>query len=225
MFLVRGGQFVWDKHDRGDNPDFSHVQNCELTRESKTISKRNFFKRLKKVVYRTNTTGEIMHISLAVALFPLHKIVNQSKKVHTQKKKKMKMIESHFWVLMFFRDDINKAYRRLAVLLHPDKSVAPGSEEAFKVLVSARTALLKRCSWDSSPVRSLWSDLRLVPSSICSPSGSVLIQLWVPRVKSCFCASSGISDLFGGIGESGSKSHCFTGMYVRPLAVGFKGFV
>ena len=43
----------------------------------------------------------------------------------------------------------------------------------------------------------------------------------VPR----FCASSGISDLFGGIGESGSKSYCFTGMYVRPLAVGFKGFV
>lgn len=44
------------------------------------------------------------------------------------------------------KDDINKAYRRLAVLLHPDKSVAPGSEEAFKVLVAARTALLKRCS-------------------------------------------------------------------------------
>lgn len=44
------------------------------------------------------------------------------------------------------KEDINKAYRRLAVLLHPDKSVAPGSEEAFKVLVAARTALLKRCS-------------------------------------------------------------------------------
>ncbi|XP_041360854.1 dnaJ homolog subfamily C member 27-like [Gigantopelta aegis] len=43
------------------------------------------------------------------------------------------------------KDDVNKAYRRLAVLLHPDKSVAPGSEEAFKLLVSARTALLKRC--------------------------------------------------------------------------------
>nr|XP_039255611.1 dnaJ homolog subfamily C member 27-like [Styela clava] len=41
------------------------------------------------------------------------------------------------------RDDINKAYRKLAVLLHPDKNVAPGSEDAFKLLVNARTALLK----------------------------------------------------------------------------------
>ncbi|XP_070534552.1 dnaJ homolog subfamily C member 27-like [Ptychodera flava] len=41
------------------------------------------------------------------------------------------------------KDDVNKAYRRLAVLLHPDKNVAPGSEEAFKILVSARTELLK----------------------------------------------------------------------------------
>lgn len=43
------------------------------------------------------------------------------------------------------KDDVNRAYRKLAVLLHPDKSVAPGSEDAFKLLVSARTALLKRC--------------------------------------------------------------------------------
>lgn len=42
------------------------------------------------------------------------------------------------------KDEVNKAYRRLAVLLHPDKNVAPGSEEAFKILVAARTALLKR---------------------------------------------------------------------------------
>lgn len=41
------------------------------------------------------------------------------------------------------KDDINKAYRKLAVLLHPDKNVAPGSEDAFKALVNARTALLK----------------------------------------------------------------------------------
>lgn len=41
------------------------------------------------------------------------------------------------------KDDINKAFRKLSVLLHPDKSVAPGSEEAFKILVAARTALLK----------------------------------------------------------------------------------
>jgi len=31
----------------------------------------------------------------------------------------------------------------MAILLHPDKSVAPGAEEAFKLLTIARTALLK----------------------------------------------------------------------------------
>ncbi|CAB4034229.1 dnaJ homolog subfamily C member 27-like, partial [Paramuricea clavata] len=41
------------------------------------------------------------------------------------------------------REDINRSYRKLAMLIHPDKSVAPGSEEAFKVLVDARKALLK----------------------------------------------------------------------------------
>uniref|UniRef100_H2Z026 J domain-containing protein n=1 Tax=Ciona savignyi TaxID=51511 RepID=H2Z026_CIOSA len=41
------------------------------------------------------------------------------------------------------RDDINKAYRKLAIILHPDKNVAPGSEDAFKTLVNARTALLR----------------------------------------------------------------------------------
>ncbi|WAR15929.1 DJC27-like protein [Mya arenaria] len=44
------------------------------------------------------------------------------------------------------KDEVNKAYKRLAVLLHPDKNVAPGSEEAFKILLASRTALLKRCS-------------------------------------------------------------------------------
>jgi len=44
------------------------------------------------------------------------------------------------------KDEVNKAFRRLSILLHPDKSVAPGSEDAFKILVSARTALLKRVS-------------------------------------------------------------------------------
>ena len=52
-----------------------------------------------------------------------------------------------FSVNVFFslsnRDEINKAFRKLSVLLHPDKSVAPGGEEAFKILVQARTALLK----------------------------------------------------------------------------------
>lgn len=43
----------------------------------------------------------------------------------------------------FFREEVNKAYRKLAVLLHPDKCVAPGSEDAFKAVVNARTSLLK----------------------------------------------------------------------------------
>ena len=42
-----------------------------------------------------------------------------------------------------YRDDVNKAYKKLAVLIHPDKSTAPGTEEAFKLLVNARSSLLK----------------------------------------------------------------------------------
>ncbi|XP_072041878.1 dnaJ homolog subfamily C member 27-like [Amphiura filiformis] len=42
------------------------------------------------------------------------------------------------------KEEVNKAYRRLAVLLHPDKNVAPGSEDAFKILVKARTELLNK---------------------------------------------------------------------------------
>ncbi|XP_048154161.1 dnaJ homolog subfamily C member 27 isoform X2 [Corvus hawaiiensis] len=41
------------------------------------------------------------------------------------------------------REEVTRAYRRLAVLLHPDKCAAPGSEDAFKALGGARSALLK----------------------------------------------------------------------------------
>eukprot|EP00040_Diaphanoeca_grandis_P004410 m.282092 g.282092 ORF g.282092 m.282092 type:complete len:289 (+) comp159436_c0_seq1:163-1029(+) len=42
------------------------------------------------------------------------------------------------------KDEINKAYRAMAGLLHPDKNRAPGSEEAFKQLAASRTHLLSR---------------------------------------------------------------------------------
>eukprot|EP01135_Chromosphaera_perkinsii_P010112 Nk52_evm1s2017 gene=Nk52_evmTU1s2017 len=40
-------------------------------------------------------------------------------------------------------DDISKSYRKWALLLHPDRNSAPGSEEAFKAVVAAKNALLK----------------------------------------------------------------------------------
>jgi len=42
-----------------------------------------------------------------------------------------------------FREEVNKAYKHLAVLLHPDKNLAPGSDEAFKRISSAREDILK----------------------------------------------------------------------------------
>jgi len=42
------------------------------------------------------------------------------------------------------KEEINNSYRKLAIKFHPDKNVAPGSEEAFKILVNARTDLLKQ---------------------------------------------------------------------------------
>ena len=50
------------------------------------------------------------------------------------------------FVCLFFhsvRDEINRAYKHLAVLLHPDKNLAPGSEEAFKAITSAKEQLLR----------------------------------------------------------------------------------
>ncbi|CAF1047930.1 unnamed protein product [Adineta ricciae] len=42
------------------------------------------------------------------------------------------------------KEDVLAAYKRLAKLLHPDKSEAPGSEDAFKLLLNAKTELLNR---------------------------------------------------------------------------------
>lgn len=41
------------------------------------------------------------------------------------------------------RDDIIKAFKHLAIQLHPDKNAAPGSEEAFKLVSHAKDELLK----------------------------------------------------------------------------------
>ena len=47
-------------------------------------------------------------------------------------------------VCHLFRDEIIKAYKHLAVLLHPDKNSVPGSEEAFKKLCRAKDELLNK---------------------------------------------------------------------------------
>ena len=62
--------------------------------------------------------------------------------------------------IFFFREEINRAYKKLAVILHPDKNVAPGSEEAFKILVNARTALLHN-KWRVDMCQTKWWSLRL----------------------------------------------------------------
>jgi len=57
-------------------------------------------------------------------------------------------VHYYVWLLSCFcnmnRDEINRAYKHLAVLLHPDKNLAPGSEEAFKAIASAKEELLRR---------------------------------------------------------------------------------
>lgn len=41
------------------------------------------------------------------------------------------------------RDEVNKVYRKLAMLLHPDKTEVQGADDAFKLLGDARNFLLK----------------------------------------------------------------------------------
>lgn len=40
------------------------------------------------------------------------------------------------------KDDINKIYRKLAILLHPDKTAVKGADDAFKLLCFARKSIL-----------------------------------------------------------------------------------
>lgn len=41
------------------------------------------------------------------------------------------------------REEVNKVYRKLAMLLHPDKTAVDGAQEAFKQLCQARNSILK----------------------------------------------------------------------------------
>ncbi|XP_052079863.1 girdin-like [Mytilus californianus] len=41
--------------------------------------------------------------------------------------------------------DVKTAYKKLSILVHPDKNAAPGSEDAFKILQNAKNSLFKNC--------------------------------------------------------------------------------
>ncbi|EDQ88104.1 uncharacterized protein MONBRDRAFT_9396 [Monosiga brevicollis MX1] len=50
------------------------------------------------------------------------------------------------------RAEVMRAYKTLAAMVHPDKNRAPGSEEAFKRIASARSRLLAKDSTSGMPL-------------------------------------------------------------------------
>lgn len=57
---------------------------------------------------------------------------------HAEAVKRIKKCKDYYEILMVKKDatdsEIKKAYKRLALLLHPDKNTYPGAAEAFKAI-------------------------------------------------------------------------------------------
>lgn len=57
---------------------------------------------------------------------------------HADAVKRIKKCKDYYEILMVSKDatdsDIKRAYKKLALLLHPDKNTYPGAAEAFKAI-------------------------------------------------------------------------------------------